>query len=161
MRQIVLDTETTGLDPASHRIIEIGCVELINHVPTGRHFQRYLNPERASDARAFEVHGLSDEFLKGQPLFRADLFTRDSGAPGNWESAHYHPHFVEDWFPCTRVWEPALTADPVSWMRQKLTDVPGLLSAGGATELAKTVDQAEVDKALPAMMAAVETCMRA
>ena len=76
MRQIVLDTETTGLDPATHRIIEIGCVELVNHMPTGRQFHRYLNPERASDARAFEVHRLSDEFLKGQPFFRdvADEF---------------------------------------------------------------------------------------
>ncbi|HEY7608981.1 MAG TPA: DNA polymerase III subunit epsilon [Alphaproteobacteria bacterium] len=76
MRQIVLDTETTGLDPATHRIIEIGCVELVNHVPTGRHFHTYLNPERASDARAFEVHKLSDDFLKGQPLFNqvADEF---------------------------------------------------------------------------------------
>jgi DNA polymerase-3 subunit epsilon len=70
MRQIVLDTETTGLDPATHRIIEIGCVELMNHMPTGRHFHRYLNPERASDARAYEVHRLSDEFLRQQPLFR-------------------------------------------------------------------------------------------
>lgn len=70
MRQIVLDTETTGLDPATHRIIEIGCVELFNYVPTGRHFHTYLNPERASDARAFEVHRLSDEFLRSQPLFR-------------------------------------------------------------------------------------------
>ncbi len=76
MRQIVLDTETTGLDPASHRIIEIGCVELVNHVPTGRHFHKYLNPERANDARAFEVHRLSDEFLRSQSLFRdvADEF---------------------------------------------------------------------------------------
>ena len=76
MRQIVLDTETTGLDPATHRVIEIGCVELVNHVPTGRHFHTYLNPERASDARAFEVHRLSDDFLKIQPLFRdrADEF---------------------------------------------------------------------------------------
>ena len=71
MRQIVLDTETTGLDPSQHRIIEIGCVELMNHVRTGRHFHTYLNPERASDARAFEVHRLSDDFLKGQPLFKA------------------------------------------------------------------------------------------
>jgi len=71
MRQIVLDTETTGLDPSQHRIIEIGCVELMNHMPTGRHFHTYLNPERASDARAFEVHRLSDDFLKGQPLFKA------------------------------------------------------------------------------------------
>ncbi len=76
MRQIVLDTETTGLDPAMHRIIEIGCVELINHVPTGRTFHTYLNPERASDIRAYEVHRLSDEFLLSQPLFRdkADAF---------------------------------------------------------------------------------------
>ena len=76
MRQIVLDTETTGLDPASHRIIEIGCVELVNHMPTGRNFHTYLNPERASDLRAFEVHRLSDEFLKNQPFFRdkADEF---------------------------------------------------------------------------------------
>jgi DNA polymerase III subunit epsilon len=76
MRQIVLDTETTGLDPATHRIIEIGCVELVNHVPTGRTFHTYLNPERASDARAFEVHKLSDDFLKNQPFFRdkADAF---------------------------------------------------------------------------------------
>jgi DNA polymerase-3 subunit epsilon len=76
MRQIVLDTETTGLDPASHRIIEIGCVELVNHVPTGRNFHTYLNPERASDTRAFEVHRLSDDFLKSQPFFRdkADEF---------------------------------------------------------------------------------------
>jgi DNA polymerase-3 subunit epsilon len=82
MRQIVLDTETTGLDPATHRIIEIGCVELVNHVSSGRHFHRYLNPERASDARAFEVHGLSDEFLKGQPLFGdvADEFLDFLGA---------------------------------------------------------------------------------
>src|SRR5262249_39293062 len=70
MRQIVLDTETTGLDPATHRIIEIGCVELVNHVPTGRNFHKYLNPERVNDVRAFEVHGLSDEFLRGQPAFR-------------------------------------------------------------------------------------------
>jgi DNA polymerase-3 subunit epsilon len=76
MRQIVLDTETTGLDPATHRIIEIGCVELVNHVPTGRTFHTYLNPERASDVRAFEVHRLSEEFLKSQPFFRdkADEF---------------------------------------------------------------------------------------
>ncbi len=70
MRQIVLDTETTGLDPATHRIIEIGCVELVNYVPTGRRFHKYLNPERANDARAFEVHRLSEEFLRSQPLFR-------------------------------------------------------------------------------------------
>ena len=70
MRQIVLDTETTGLEPAQgHRIIEIGCVELLNRRPTGRTFHRYLNPERAIDAGAQAVHGLSTEFLADQPRF--------------------------------------------------------------------------------------------
>ena len=70
MREIVLDTETTGLDPAAgHRLVEIGCVELINHLPSGQVFQRYLNPEQPMPAEAFEVHGLSDEFLADKPLF--------------------------------------------------------------------------------------------
>ncbi len=69
-REVALDTETTGLDPASgNRIIEIGCVELINHLPTGRTFQRYLNPERDIPEGAFAVHGLSREFLSAHPLF--------------------------------------------------------------------------------------------
>lgn len=77
MREIVLDTETTGLDPShGHRIVEIGCVELLNHVPTGRAYQVYVNPERAMPAEAFEVHGLSDEFLSNKPVFSgiADQF---------------------------------------------------------------------------------------
>jgi DNA polymerase-3 subunit epsilon len=70
MREIVVDTETTGLDPTDgHRIIEIGCVELFDHVPTGRVFQRYLNPERLIPVEAQRVHGLTDEFLAGKPLF--------------------------------------------------------------------------------------------
>ncbi|HEX4079964.1 MAG TPA: DNA polymerase III subunit epsilon [Rhizomicrobium sp.] len=70
MREIVVDTETTGLDPADgHRIIEIGCVELFDHVPTGLSFQRYLNPERPIPREAQRVHGLTDEFLVGKPLF--------------------------------------------------------------------------------------------
>lgn len=72
MREIVLDTETTGLDPASgDRIVEIGCVELINHVPTGTTFQRYVNPERDVPAAAVAVHGLSREFLAAHPVFAA------------------------------------------------------------------------------------------
>ncbi|NCM98183.1 MAG: DNA polymerase III subunit epsilon [Rhodobacterales bacterium] len=72
MREIVLDTETTGLEPAEgHRIVEIGALELFNHMPTGRTFQRYLNPQRPMPKEAFEVHGLSDDFLRGQPLFSA------------------------------------------------------------------------------------------
>ncbi|MGH6954193.1 MAG: DNA polymerase III subunit epsilon, partial [Alphaproteobacteria bacterium] len=70
MREIVLDTETTGLEPAEgHRIVELGCLELENHVPTGRSFRAYLNPEREVPAEAFEVHGLSGEFLATQSRF--------------------------------------------------------------------------------------------
>lgn len=72
MREIVLDTETTGLDPADgHRIVEIGCVELIDHLPTGATFHRYLNPERAVPIESQRVHGLSDEFLADKPVFAA------------------------------------------------------------------------------------------
>lgn len=70
MRQIVLDTETTGLDPSQdHRIIEIGCVELVNRKLTGRHFHHYINPQREVDAGAMEVHGITNEFLADKPLF--------------------------------------------------------------------------------------------
>lgn len=70
MREIVLDTETTGLDPANgDRIVEVGCVELVNYVPTGNTFQRYVNPERDIPAPAFAVHGLSREFLSAHPVF--------------------------------------------------------------------------------------------
>ncbi|MEK7245118.1 MAG: DNA polymerase III subunit epsilon [Pseudomonadota bacterium] len=72
MREIVLDTETTGLDPGGgDRIVEIGCVELINHVPTGLTFQRYVNPERDVPQAAVAVHGLSREFLAAHPVFAA------------------------------------------------------------------------------------------
>jgi DNA polymerase-3 subunit epsilon len=70
MRQIVLDTETTGLEPSQgHRIIEIGCVELINRRPTGNHFHQYLQPDRNIDEGAIEVHGLTNEFLQDKPRF--------------------------------------------------------------------------------------------
>jgi len=70
MREIVLDTETTGLDPfQGHRVVEIGCVELLNRIPTGVTFHRYVNPERDMPAEAFNVHGLSAEFLADKPLF--------------------------------------------------------------------------------------------
>ncbi len=70
MREVVLDTETTGLDPKSgHRIVEIGCIELFNHVPTGETFHCYVNPEREMPAEAERVHGLSEQFLSDKPLF--------------------------------------------------------------------------------------------
>ena len=69
-REIVLDTETTGLSPElGDRVVEIGCVELVNHVPTGKHFHRYINPECDMPADAFRVHGLSTEFLAGHKVF--------------------------------------------------------------------------------------------
>ena len=72
IREIVLDTETTGLNPlGGDRIVEIGCVELINHIPSGRHFHRYINPERSMPEDAFRVHGLSDEFLRDKPKYAA------------------------------------------------------------------------------------------
>jgi len=70
MREIVFDTETTGLDPhQGHRLLEIGCIELVNRFPTGQTFHHYLNPERDVPAEAFAIHGLSFDFLKSKPVF--------------------------------------------------------------------------------------------
>ncbi|WP_093991473.1 DNA polymerase III subunit epsilon [Flavimaricola marinus] len=83
MREIVLDTETTGFDPEEgDRIVEIGAVELINHVPTGRTYHQYINPQRSMPQEAFEVHGLGDDFLRDKPLFAdiADAFVKFIGA---------------------------------------------------------------------------------
>jgi DNA polymerase-3 subunit epsilon len=71
MREIAFDTETTGLDMAADRIIEIGCVELINHIPSGRTFQVYLNPQRQISNDSFLVHGISEQFLADKPQFAA------------------------------------------------------------------------------------------
>ena len=90
MRQVVLDTETTGLEPGlGHRIIEIGCIEVVNRRRTGRRLHRYLCPDRQIDSGALQVHGITAEFLQGQPRF-ADIAdelrsishssTRSSGA---------------------------------------------------------------------------------
>ena len=77
MREIVLDTETTGLDPRDgHRLVEIGCIELFNHIATGRTYHQYINPQRDMPTAAYDVHGLSEEFLSGHPTFDkvADAF---------------------------------------------------------------------------------------
>src|SRR5262249_15908309 len=82
MREIVMDTETTGLDPAnSDRLIQIGCVEIVNRIPTGREFHCYLNPEPATNRAALKWHGLNAEFLQDKPSFRnvADLFLQFIG----------------------------------------------------------------------------------
>jgi DNA polymerase-3 subunit epsilon len=72
MREIILDTETTGLDPAQgHRIVEIGAIELVNHIPSGRRYHVYIDPARDMPAEAEAVHGLSTAFLRGKPVFAA------------------------------------------------------------------------------------------
>ena len=85
MREIVLDTETTGLDPAaSHKLVEIAGVELMHHVRTGRHFHAYINPQRDMPAEAFRIHGLSAEFLNKFPVFAhvaQDLLAFIEGTP--------------------------------------------------------------------------------
>lgn len=85
MREIVLDTETTGLDPLrGDRLVEIGCVEMVNRMPTGQTFHVYLNPERDMPQEAFAVHGLSSQFLADKPLFAAvaeDFLAFISDAP--------------------------------------------------------------------------------
>lgn len=113
MREIVLDTETTGFDPeAGDRIVEIGAVELINHLPTGETFHVYINPERPMPEDAFAVHGLSDDFLADKPVFAdiAEAFLRFVGQARlvihnaafdlrflNWELGRLgHPPFPED-----------------------------------------------------------------
>lgn len=76
-REIVLDTETTGFEPSQgHRLVEIGCIELINYVPSGRIFHKYINPEREVPQEAYNVHGLGYDFLKDHPPFKdiGDLF---------------------------------------------------------------------------------------
>lgn len=72
MREIVLDTETTGLDPkAGHRVVEIGCIELINRLPTSNTFHRYVNPERSMPEDAYRIHGIGDDMLADKPKFAA------------------------------------------------------------------------------------------
>ena len=81
MREIVLDTETTGIDPRDgHRIIEIGALEMVNQSPTGAQYHVYINPEREIDAGAVAIHGLTGEFLADKPVFSAiaDEFYADS-----------------------------------------------------------------------------------
>lgn len=70
MREIVVDTETTGLDPTQgHRMIEVGCIELVNRIPSGNTFHRYINPERDVPADAYKIHGLDNAFLQDKPIF--------------------------------------------------------------------------------------------
>ena len=99
MREVVLDTETTGIEVRQgHRIIEIGCVELIDRKLTGRHFHVYINPQREVEAGAFEIHGISDEFLADKPLFSAvadDFMEFISGAQLVIHNAPFDVGFID------------------------------------------------------------------
>src|SRR5690606_34009706 len=100
MRQVVLDTETTGLDPAQgHRVIEIGCVEIENRRLTGRHFHCYINPDREIDEGAQAVHGISTEFLADKPRFAQiseDFLRFVSGAELVIHNAPFDVGFLKD-----------------------------------------------------------------
>lgn len=134
-REIVLDTETTGLDPdAGHRIVEIACVELMNHLPSGRTFQRYLNPERDMPADAQAVHGLTTEFLAGQPLFAtvaAEFLDFIGDAPLVIHNAEFDLKFINA--ELIRIGQPPLLArraiDTVQLARRKFPGAPASLDA--------------------------------
>ena len=91
MRESVLDTETTGFDPDSgDRIVEIGAVELERHVPTGRPYHQYINPERSMPQEAFEVHGLGDEFLASIEIEALDFHRRPRCSIAHWNGGLQH-----------------------------------------------------------------------
>ena len=98
-RQIILDTETTGLDPKSgHRVIEIGCIELVNRKFTGEQYHIYLNPDRDSDEAALEVHGLTSEFLSDKPRFKdiyEEFLTFISGSELLIHNAEFDVNFLD------------------------------------------------------------------
>jgi DNA polymerase-3 subunit epsilon len=115
MREIVFDTETTGLDPVQgHRLVEIGCVELLNRFPTGKTFHRYLNPERDMPVEAFNVHGLAIDFLKEHPLFAtvADEFLEFVGdAPLVAHNGYFDLNFINS--ELERAKKPGFTRDRI------------------------------------------------
>ena len=135
MREIVLDTETTGLDPASgHRIVEIACLELINHLPSGRTFQRYINPDRDMPDDAFAVHGLTATFLADKPRFgdiAADLLAFIDGAPLVIHNAEFDMRFLNA--ELTRLEQAALPSDQavdtLMLARRKFPGSPNSLDA--------------------------------
>lgn len=135
MREIALDTETTGLDPASgHRIVEIGAVEMMGHIRTGNHFHIYLNPERDMPLEAEKVHGLSIDFLRDKPLFRsiADAFLEFiQDAPLIIHNAAFDMKFINA--ELERVGYPAIamsqTLDTVQMARKKFPGQPASLDA--------------------------------
>lgn len=135
MREIVLDTETTGLNPKNgDRIVEIGCIELVNHVATGNHYHQYINPERPMPEEAFNIHGLGDEFLADQPVMAdvmEDFLEFIGDAVLVIHNADFDMRFINaelDWLgretlPMTR------TIDTVRMAREKYPGAPASLDA--------------------------------
>ena len=135
MREVVLDTETTGLSPDNgDRVVEIGCLELANHMATGRHYHVYINPEMAMPSAAEDVHGLSDAFLSNKPLFAAvaeEFLEFVGGDPMVIHNASFDMGFINA--ELKRLGRPALPAtqaiDTVSMARQKFPGAPASLDA--------------------------------
>lgn len=135
MREVVLDTETTGLSPENgDRVVEIGCLELANHMATGRHYHVYINPETPMPSAAQDVHGLGDEFLSDKPLFAAiaDGFLDFVGSdPLIIHNASFDMGFINA--EMKRLGRPALpnsqAVDTVSMARQKFPGSPASLDA--------------------------------
>ncbi|HLO75589.1 MAG TPA: DNA polymerase III subunit epsilon [Magnetospirillum sp.] len=135
MREIVLDTETTGFDPLQgDRIVEIGCVELMNHLPTGTVYHQYINPERNMPDEAFKVHGLSNEFLADKPVFAeivADFRAFIGDSPLVIHNAEFDMKFINAEF--ARLGFPALpmsrSIDTVVMARKKFPGSPANLDA--------------------------------
>lgn len=135
MREIVFDTETTGLDPLTgHRVVEIGCVELMNHMPTGKVFHSYLNPERLVPSEASMVHGLTDEFLADKPMFSQivdDFLSFIGDAPLVAHNASFDMNFINA--ELTRhgfkALPPARAIDTVLMARKKFPGAPASLDA--------------------------------
>lgn len=135
MREIVLDTETTGLKPRDgDRVVEIGCVELINHVVTGKNYHQYINPERDMPEGAFNVHGLSEEFLSGYPVFAkiVDEFAAFvDGAPLVIHNASFDMGFLNAEFKASArpLLDPVAVVDTLDLARRKYPHGPNSLDA--------------------------------
>lgn len=134
MREIVLDTETTGLDPAAgHRLVEIACIELINNVPSGNLFHRYVNPERDIPEEAYAVHKLSLEFLSTKPLFSEiadELMAFIGDAPIIAHNAEFDCKFLNaELKRCGRPEVTCRVIDTVMLARQKFPGAPVSLDA--------------------------------
>ena len=135
MREVVLDTETTGLNPSiGDRIVEIGCVELVNHVATGKSFHQYVNPQRPMPDEAFRVHGLSDEFLADQPVMSdvmADFIEFIGDAPLIIHNADFDMRFINA--ELNLLGQPQLqmgrAVDTVRLAREKFPGAPASLDA--------------------------------